>query len=638
VHPRTRVAVVSSLFALVIPTVVVVLVGPESVARVGDQGGIPRGIPLPHLPDFRLFSFSLVTGALAVAAIVLVQGAGVAEAAPNPGDARPNPDQDIITQGAGNLASGFFRGIPVGGSVGQTALNVSVGARTRWAAVWSGVWLLVILALFSGLVAKIAVPTLGAILIFAAIGSFQPGEIRSILRTGRGSQITVITTFAATLFLPVAAAVGIGVALSLLLQLNQEAMDLAVVELIPLEHGRFEERPAPPALTSYHVTTLDVYGSLMYAGARTLQARLPDPAGTRSPAVVLRLRRRTSLGATFVKVVADYADRLAEVDGRLYLSGLDPSLTDRLRRTGTSMGRCARSRPPRSVVNRPGRPRSMPRRGSSRGTTAADEPAPGSGAPTCGKPAGRCAGPCAGLLCGHRTSLPPGSRTGRKLRSACCARGLQGVQFFRFLRGDQPDLHQVKRADEAVAEAEAPGAGDRVPQRHRPVMLQQEERGRGAVRDVLEDVPAFLLGEHVHAAVGLDLLRSGDRTGLHAFLALDAEADQGTDLAAELDRLGFRQVAEMLDFDFALGVLVDGQRVDHPDHVALAEPFEFGDDLAVEVWLRESQHDELYRPDGHETPPLLSDRLLHPGRGCVTRPTTGASALTGGPRITPEEG
>ena len=71
---RTRLAVVSSLFALVIPTVVIVLAGADSVARVGDAGDIPRGIPLPHLPDFRLFSFSLVTGALAVAAIVLVQG------------------------------------------------------------------------------------------------------------------------------------------------------------------------------------------------------------------------------------------------------------------------------------------------------------------------------------------------------------------------------------------------------------------------------------------------------------------------------------------------------------------------------------------------------------------------------------
>ena len=331
---RTRLAKVSSLFALVIPTVVIALAGAESVARAGDAGGIPGGIPLPHLPDFRLFSFSLVTGAVAVAAIVLVQGAGVAEAAPNPGEARPNPDQDIIAQGAGNLASGLFRGIPVGGSVGQTALNVSVGARTRWAAIWSGIWLLVILALFSGLVARIAVPTLGAILIFAAIGSLQPSEITSILHTGHGSQIAVITTFAATLFLPVAAAVGIGVALSLLLQLNQEAMDLTVVELIPIEHGHFEERPSPATLTSHHVTTLDVYGSLMYAGARTLQAHLPDPGGTQSPAVVLRLRRRTSLGATFVKVVGDYADRLAAVDGRLYLSGLDPALTERLRRTG----------------------------------------------------------------------------------------------------------------------------------------------------------------------------------------------------------------------------------------------------------------------------------------------------------------
>ena len=169
--------------------------------------------------------------------------------------------------------------------------------------------MLVILALFSGLVAKIAVPTLGAILIFAAIGSLRPKEVATIdAATGRTSQVVVITTFAATLFLPVAAAVGIGVALSLLLQLNQDAMDLAIVELIPRDDGRFEERPAPATLTSDHITVLDVYGSLLYAGARTLQAHLPDPGEARSPVVLLRLRGRTSLGATFFKVVADYAE------------------------------------------------------------------------------------------------------------------------------------------------------------------------------------------------------------------------------------------------------------------------------------------------------------------------------------------
>ena len=335
---RTRLAVVGALVALVIPTVVVILAGADSVARVGDVGAIPRGVPVPRLPDLGLFSFSLLTGALAVAVIVLVQGAGVAEAAPNPDGTSSDANRDIIAQGAANLASGFFRGVLVGGSVGQTALNVRSGARTRWASIWSGLWMLVILVAFSGLVAKVALPTLGAILIFAAVGSLRFGEVATILRTGLTSRIAVVTTFAATLFLPVAAAVGIGVALSLLLQLNTEAMDLKVVELLPREDGRFEERRAPSTLTSDHVTILDVYGSLLYAGTRTLEARLPDPAGAEAPVVILRLRGRTSLGSTFVKLVGDYADRLDDVGGRLYLTGLQPSLTEQLDRTGSIEG------------------------------------------------------------------------------------------------------------------------------------------------------------------------------------------------------------------------------------------------------------------------------------------------------------
>lgn len=334
---RTRWAVVGTLMALLIPTVTVALAGVSGVPKVGDLGDIPAGLPVPRLPEFRLLSFGLVTGALAIAAIVLVQGAGVSEAVPNEGGAA-RPGQDIIAQGAGNVAAGFFLGMPVGGSVSQTALNKAAGARTRWAAVWSGIWMLVILALFSGLVAKVAMPTLAAILIFAAAGSLKAGEVVTILRTGRISQVAVITTFLCTLFLPVAAAVGIGIAISLLLQLNKEALDLAVVELVTREDGKFEEVPAPATLTSYRVTVLDVYGSLLYAGSRTLQAHLPDPTGTRGPAVVLRLRGRTSLGATFVKVVTGYAGRLADVGGRLYLSGLDPRLSGQLRRTGSLEG------------------------------------------------------------------------------------------------------------------------------------------------------------------------------------------------------------------------------------------------------------------------------------------------------------
>ena len=59
----------------------------------------------------------------------------------------------------------------------------------------------------------------------------------------------------------------------------------------------------------------DVYGSLYDAGAKTLQAHLPDPSLAISPAVVIRLRGRALLGSTSFAVLTDYADRLGSVGG-----------------------------------------------------------------------------------------------------------------------------------------------------------------------------------------------------------------------------------------------------------------------------------------------------------------------------------
>ena len=155
------------------------------------------------------------------------------------------------------------------------------------------------------------------------------------MRTAPGSRIALTTTFFATLFLPIQAAVGIGFVLSLLLQLRTGAMDLKVVELVPRADGRLRERPTPTRLLSGEVTALDVHGSLLYAGARTLQVRLPDPTGSIAPAVELRLRGRTSLGATFFLVMADYTHRLEKVGGRLYLSGVDPTMLARMTSNGS---------------------------------------------------------------------------------------------------------------------------------------------------------------------------------------------------------------------------------------------------------------------------------------------------------------
>lgn len=332
---RTKLGSYAAIVAVVVPSVVVAIVGSDTIQLVSDVGDIPSGLPLPQLPRLSDLSVGVVSGALAIAALVLIQGAGVAEAAPNPDGSRSDPNIDFFAQGAGNIASGLFQGQPVGGSVGQTALNVSVGAKSRWATIFTGLWMAIILVAFSGVVGEVVMSTLAAVLIVAAVGSFRRDEIAAILRTGRISQIGVVATFVATLLLPVAAAVGVGLVIALLMQINQEALDLRVVELVPNDDGRFVERPAPERLESREVVLLDVYGSLYYAGARTLQAQLPDPIGAEHPAVVLRLRGRALLGSTSFAVLSDYAERLDAAGGRLYVSGIDPATHQQMRRNRT---------------------------------------------------------------------------------------------------------------------------------------------------------------------------------------------------------------------------------------------------------------------------------------------------------------
>lgn len=329
--PRTAMGNSGRLVAIVVPSVLLVLLGLDDVQTVRDMGEIPSGLPMPALPPLENL-VDVLTGAVAVALVILVQGAGVSQSVPNPGGARSRMSRDFIAQGAANVVSGLFRGLPVGGSVSATALNVVSGASTRWAAIFAGLWMAVIVLAVPGLVAYVAMPALGALLILVGISAVKPSEIRSVWYTGWPSRLAGGATFLATLFLPIQAAVGFGVVLSALLYVTESSTDVSVVQLAKRSDGRLEERSPPETLPDNEVTVLDVYGHLFYAGARTLERRLPSPRGAENPVVILRLRGRSSIGATLVEVLGHYADELDRADGRLYLTGISEDVRRQLER------------------------------------------------------------------------------------------------------------------------------------------------------------------------------------------------------------------------------------------------------------------------------------------------------------------
>lgn len=318
---RTRLGHFASIVAIAIPSLLVFFLQLDTVEIVRDISEIPRGFPTPLLPDFSE-ALNVASGAASIALIILVQAAGVSQSVPNPDGAPRSISRDIVAQGAANIASGFFRGLPVGGSLSGTSFALVAGARSRWALIFTGLWMAVIVLIIPGLVGYIAMPALGALLILAGFRSLKPSDISSVWSTGWGSRIAAIVTFISTLILPIQLAVGLGVLLSSLLYINQSSTDVSLVRLVKRPDGQIEELKAPKKLSSHEVTVLDIYGHLFYAGARTLEQQLPAPEGSQSPVVVLRLRGYNSLGATLLDVLSDYAEKLKAVGGRLYLSGM----------------------------------------------------------------------------------------------------------------------------------------------------------------------------------------------------------------------------------------------------------------------------------------------------------------------------
>jgi SulP family sulfate permease len=234
VLPRTPLSNLGRLVAIVIPSVLVALFSLSSVQVVRDVGEIPQGMPVPVLPSLSGLTLDIVTGALAVSVVILVQGAGVSQSVPNPDGSRRSTSRDFIAQGAANVASGLFRGLPVGGSHSATALNVIYDAQSRWAAILAGVWMAVIIIIFPGLVSYTAMPALGALLILAGVTSLEPREVRSIWYTGWPSRLAGITTFLAAATLSIQAAVGIGVLLSALLYVSRSSTAVQVYDATPI--------------------------------------------------------------------------------------------------------------------------------------------------------------------------------------------------------------------------------------------------------------------------------------------------------------------------------------------------------------------------------------------------------------------
>jgi SulP family sulfate permease len=329
---RTPLKRYAYLLALVLVTILVPLLGLESVTLVGDTTDIPRTIPIPHLPDLSLVP-SLILPALAIALIALVQAAGVSQSVPNPNGEYPDPSGDFRGQGIANMAVGLSGGIPVGGSVSGTALVRSSGAQSRWANIFTGLFGLVVVLLFAPLVELIPLAALAGLLVTVGAGMVNVPRLRTVWNTGPAPLTIMLITFVATLFTPIQVAVALGVVLHILLYIFRSAEAVRLERIVPQEDGTFFEGEVPEALSSGEIVVLQPIGSLFFAGVAELEEHLPKVGQAQGAVVVIRLRDRDEVGSTFIRTVERYLKSLQVGGNVLMLEGLSERVLDQLRKT-----------------------------------------------------------------------------------------------------------------------------------------------------------------------------------------------------------------------------------------------------------------------------------------------------------------
>ncbi len=333
----TRLSKFAFVFALLLASLTANLLNQAFTANirlVADITDVSRTIPNLELPKPNLI-FSLIIPAISIGIIGLVQGAGVSHAFPNPDGKFSDVSRDFFGQGVANLAAGIFQGIPAGGSSSGTAVIVNTGAHSRWANIFAGVAVAILVLMFANLIELVAMPALAGLVIIAGIQIINLKSIQTVWQTNAFARLILLITFGSTLVMQLQYAVLLGVVISILLFVFRQSNTLRIVEWDYRNNGWPVERPAPKQLDSGKVTVLFIYGKLFYAAADTFEKNLPSAENTKQAVVILLLRSHDDIGSTMIEVLRRYTQALQANSGKLILAGISPSLRDQLQRTGT---------------------------------------------------------------------------------------------------------------------------------------------------------------------------------------------------------------------------------------------------------------------------------------------------------------
>lgn len=330
-----------TLISIAAATLAVYLLG-ERAADVAVIGQLPSKIPpFAHLPLFDLDLIGkLSTGALAIAAIGLVQTTAVSRSLASQTRQRLDNNQEFVGQGLANIFSGLFSGYSTSGSFSISAVKFRSGARTRVASIVAGLVVLLVMLTVGPVGQYMPISALAGTLILTAYNMIDQAEIRRIFQGAPGDAVIMIVTFLGTVFLELDFAVLTGILLSFVLYLIRTSAPRVQVVVPDKNFEHFEYRPDAPQCPQLGI--VEIHGDLYFGAVSHIEEEILELAARNPSQIFLLIRMhhvnqvdfsgihmleslirtyRDRGGDVFLVRVSERARRLMETTGSLFYVG-----------------------------------------------------------------------------------------------------------------------------------------------------------------------------------------------------------------------------------------------------------------------------------------------------------------------------
>lgn len=218
IAPYVLKKVPGSLIAVIVGILMVQFL-PLKVSTIGNLYTISNSLPSFHMPAIRFSTISAsVSNAFTIAVLAAIESLLSCVVADGMINSKHRSDMELVAQGAGNIASALFGGIPATGAIARTAANIKNGGRTPIAGMVHSVTLIIVLVVLMPYAGMIPMPTIAAILFIVAYNMCQWRTFRDLVKTAPKSDILVlIVTFVLTVIFDLVVAIEIGMVLACLL-------------------------------------------------------------------------------------------------------------------------------------------------------------------------------------------------------------------------------------------------------------------------------------------------------------------------------------------------------------------------------------------------------------------------------------